>query len=128
MECQNTHIIVTDDNHEEAKSWVIHSICPARSSCEICLYVFCTFPCFLSIFVVFVVLNVPFIFFFLFLGSLFLPHSSSWHHIVKFMYCSSALFILWKTVLIKFGHCLSTREGTNDKKNKTNVIPLVTQQ
>lgn len=65
MECQNTHIIVTDDNHEEAKSWVIHSICPARSSCEICLYVFCTFPCFLSIFVVFVVLNVLFIFFFI---------------------------------------------------------------
>lgn len=36
MDCQNTHIMVTDDNHQvrRGKSWVIHSIWPARSSCE----------------------------------------------------------------------------------------------
>lgn len=47
MDCQNTHIMVTDDNHpvRRGKSWVIHSICPARSSRETCLHDFSTVPC-----------------------------------------------------------------------------------
>ncbi len=50
MGCQNTHIMVTDDNHpvRKGKSWVIHFIWSARSSCETCLHEFCSVSCFLS--------------------------------------------------------------------------------
>lgn len=76
MRCQNTHIMDTDDNHEEGKSWVIHSICPAWSSCWISLHEFCSWLC-------------CFLLFFLLFSCHFLSHPSpqNWHKLMWFLWC-----------------------------------------
>lgn len=62
MDCHNTHIMVTDDNHpvRREKSWVIHSICPARFSCETYSHEFSTAACCFCSFVKSLLLSVAF--------------------------------------------------------------------
>lgn len=103
------------------KSWVIHSICPARSSCETCSHKLCTVPwfCLSSVSLLFSVFSLSFSFFpplILHLGSLF-------SQMCVLISCPLYLYSLGKKRFVFFSHkiwsiYLSNREGTNDKKIK----------